>query len=401
MSTSERPNLLRPEFLQNPYPLYAQLRRTAPVCQVEPKGIWAITRYDDVQYVLKNPQLFSSAGLKAGAEPLWLGRRHPLNDSLVMQDPPAHGRLRALVAKAFGGSMLPRMEPDIRATCERLTTNLLASRPVDFVKEFSIPLPASVIGGMMGLDPALHSRFKQWSDNIIGVSTIKPSDTEAMERSRRTLSDMEQYFQEVLEQRRRQPGDDMVSDLLRARVDGESLTNAELMGFLFMLLVAGLETTANLLSNAARLLAESPETLAKLRADRSLIPGFIEEVMRCEAPVQMSMRLCVQDAEVAGVRLPKGSLVYVVLGSALRDEQRFPDAERFDMTRKSNDSLPFGHGIHFCLGAQLARLEARTALEVLLTRISGWTLRTERLEWVPSIVMRGLKTLPLELTAAP
>jgi cytochrome P450 len=400
MSTSARPNLLRPEFLQNPYPLYAELRRTAPVCQVEPKGIWAITRYSDVQYVLKNPQLFSSAGLKAGAEPPWLGRKHPLNDSLVMQDPPAHGRLRALVAKAFGGSMLTRMEPGIRATCELLANNLLASPTVDFVKEFSIPLPASVIGGMMGLDASLHPRFKQWSDNIIGVSTIRPDDTERMEATRRTLSDMEQYFQEVLEQRRREPGEDMVSELLRARVDGESLTNAELMGFLFMLLVAGLETTANLLSNSARILATSPETLARLQAERSLIPGFIEEVLRCESPVQMSMRLCVQDAEVGGVRLPRGSLVYVVLGSALRDEAHFPDAERFDMTRKNTESLPFGHGIHFCLGAQLGRLEARVALEVLLSRVSGWALRTERLEWVPSIVMRGLRTLPVELTPA-
>jgi cytochrome P450 len=239
-----------------------------------------------------------------------------------------------------------------------------------------------------------------WSDNILRVSTIRPDDTERMEETRRTLSDMEHYFQQVLEQRRREPGDDMVSELLSARVDGESLTSAELMGFLFMLLVAGLETTANLLSNSARLLATSPETLARLQTDRSLLPGFIEEVLRCESPVQMSMRLCLQDAEVGGVHLPRGSLVYVVLGSALRDEAHFPDAERFDMSRKNTESLSFGHGIHFCLGAQLGRLEARVALEVLLTRVSGWALRTERLEWAPSIVMRGLRTLPVELTPA-
>ncbi|MFE8600864.1 cytochrome P450 [Archangium violaceum] len=399
MALNGRPNLALPEVRQNPYPLYSELRRNAPVCQVEYGG-WAVSRYDDVQYVLKNPRLFSSEGLRFAAEPPWFGRSNPWCDSLVLKDPPMHGRLRTLVGRAFGPGLLTRLEPSIQATCEELTTRVLERRAVDFVDEFATPLPATVIGNLMGLDPSLYSRFRKWATDIASLSASRPEDTELLASVRGSVEEMERYFHEVLERRRREPGDDMVSDLLRARVDGESLTSTELMGFLFFLLLAGLETTINLLSSSTWMLARKPELLARLRADRSLIPRFIEEVLRYEPPIQASLRLCTEDVVVGGVSLPRGSLVYVLLGSALRDETQFAEADRFDLDRKGTENLAFGHGIHFCLGAQLARLEARIALEVLLARVGGLSLRSEQLEWVPSVTVRGLRALPIEVHPA-
>jgi cytochrome P450 len=399
MTLNGRPNLALPEVRQNPYPLYAELRRNAPVCQLE-QGGWAVSRYEDVVYVLKNPRLFSSEGLRFAAEPPWFGRSNPWCDSLVLKDPPMHGRLRALVSRAFGPGLLTRLEPGIRATCEQLTTQVLERRAVEFVEDFALPLPASVIGGLMGLESSLHSRFRKWAIDIAALSASRPEDTELLASVRGSVEEMERYFQEVLERRRREPGDDMVSDLLRARVDGESLTGTELMGFLFFLLLAGLETTINLLSSSMWMLAREPELLARLRADRSLIPRFIEEVLRYEPPIQASLRLCTGETVVGGVPLSKGSLVFVLLGSALRDETQFAQADRFDMDRVGTENLAFGHGIHFCLGAQLARLEARVALEVLLERVGGLSLRSERLEWLPSVTVRGLRALPLEVHPA-
>jgi len=399
MALNGRPDLSLPDVRQNPHPLYAELRRNAPVCQVE-NGGWAVSRYDDVLYVLKNPQLFSSEGLRFAAEPPWFGRSNPWCDSLVLKDPPMHGRLRALVGRAFGPALLTRLEPSILAVCEERTTRILERREVDFVEDFAAPLSANVIGNLMGLDPSLHSRFRKWAMDIASLSVSRPEDTELLASARASVEEMERYFQEVLERRRREPGEDMVSDLLRARVDGESLTNAELMGFLFFLLLAGLETTINLLSSSTWMLAREPELLARLRADRSLIPRFIEEVLRYEPPIQASLRLCTEEAVVGGVSLPKGSLLYVLLGSALRDETQFADADRFDLDRTGTENLAFGHGIHFCLGAQLARLEARVALEVLLARVGGLSLRASPLEWMPSVTVRGLKALPLEVHPA-
>jgi cytochrome P450 len=311
-----------------------------------------------------------------------------------------HGRLRALISRAFGPSLLKRLEPSLRATCEALTTHVLERRQVDFVQDFALPLPAGVMGGLMGLDPSLHSRFKKWTENIAALSASRPEDTVLLASARSTVEEMERYFQEVLERRQRELGDDMVSDLIRARVDGEPLTAKEMMGFLFLLLLAGLETTLNLLSSSALMLARDPGLLARLRTEPSLIPRFIEEVMRYESPIQCTLRVSTEESTVGGVRLPKGSFVYVLLGSALRDESHFPEADRFDLDRKETENLAFGHGVHFCLGAQLTRLETRLALEALLARVGGLSLRTEQIEWQSAVTVRGLKSLPLEVHPA-
>jgi len=393
---SARVNLLAPEVLANPYPVFAALRRDAPVCQVEPGGLWAVTRYADVMSVLKNPQLFSSEGLARSMEPAWLGY-NPLARSMLVMDPPRHGRARSLISRAFTPTTIARLEPFLRATAERLVDELLARREGDFLQALALPLPVAAIGHLMGLDASLYSRFKHWSDHLAIVSAISATDIEQQQQVQRTIQEMEGYLKDLLAYRRRQPGEDLVSGLLAARVDGEALSDAELVSFLFLLLAAGLETTVNLLGNAALILADRPELLERLRAEPELLPSFIEEVLRYESPAQSTFRLTTEEAQLGGVKLPPYSVLILLLGSACRDEQYVPDAERFMLGRKDPANLPFGHGIHFCLGAPLARLEARVTLEVLLSRIRSLSRAPEAPRWHPSLQIRGLMRLPVRV----
>ncbi len=396
-----RLNLLSPEIRADPYPVYAELRRSSPVAQVDPGGLWAVSRYEDILHVLKNPKLFASEGFKIAAEPPWFGRTNPLAESLIfMDDPKQHGRLRGLVSRAFGPTALARLEPRIRAVAKELSSRLASRQTVDFVADFALPLPASVIGDLLGLDPTLHSRFKLWSDDMTAISASQPGDTELLARCRRTVEEMEQYLGEVLASRRKNPGDDMVSELLRARVEGEALTDRELMAFLFVLLVAGLETTVHLIGNSGRFLAEHPDILSQLRADPSLIPAFIEELLRFDPPVHGTMRLCTEDVTLGGVSLPRGSMVLLLMGSAMRDERYCPDAERFNLDRKGPHNVAFGHGMHFCLGAALARLEARVGLEELLPQCAGLARSPGPVEWNYALTVRGMRNLPLEVHPA-
>ena len=396
---SARVNLLAPEVLANPYPVFAQLRREAPVCQVEPGGLWAVTRYADIVSVLKNTQLFSSEGLARSMEPAWLGY-NPLARSLLVMDPPRHGRARSLISRAFTPNTVARLEPFLRATAERLVDDLLARREGDFFQALALPLPAAAIGHLMGLDASLYSRFKHWTDHLAIVSAISSTDLEQQQQVQRTIQEMEGYMKELLEHRRREPGDDLVSGLLAARVDGEALSDAELVSFLFLLLAAGLETTVNLLGNGALILADRPELLERLRAEPALLPSFIEEVLRYESPAQSTFRLTMAETELAGVKLPQYSALILLLGSACRDEQYVSEPERFMLGRKEQANIPFGHGIHFCLGAPLARLEARVALEALLPRIRSLSRAPEAPRWHPSLQIRGLTKLPVRVEPA-
>jgi cytochrome P450 len=386
-------NVMAPEMLANPYPIYAELRRNAPVSQVDPGGFYAVTRYDDVMAVFKNPQLFSSEGFRNATKPAWLGH-NPFGDSMIVMDPPHHGRLRTIVNRAFGPPAMARLEKRVRAFAVQVADQLPLGRPVDWVESFALPLPASVIGELLGLDASLRSRFKRWADDLTSITPVTPDMTARMEEIRGTVREAEQYLREMLAQHRREPTDDMVSDLLRAQVDGEALTDAELMAFLFLLLVAGLETTVHLLSHTARQLIEHPAVFERVRADPSLIPKLVDEVLRLEPPVRAVYRLATADTELSGVPIPKGSKVLVMIGSANHDEAHFPDAERFNIDRGGVNNLPFGHGIHFCLGAPLAKLEARLGLEVLLPRIKGLSAAGPA-EWKRSISVRGVQSLPV------
>jgi cytochrome P450 len=394
---SQRLNLFAPEVRQDPYPYYARMRRESPVCQVDPNGMWAITRYEDVVAAFKNPQVFSSAGLRMATEPPWLKRHNPVSDSLVLMDPPKHGRLRALVTRAFTTSLLNRVESYARDVCERLAIQMLQRGDAvqDFVSEFSLGVPANLSAMLIGFDPALQHHFKRWVDDVNGATGVAPDDLVRQAEVRNSLDEMERYCRELIDARRSKLQDDLVSDLIQVRVDGEALTDEELLGFISLLLVAGIETTMFLLTHCALFLTQYPEQMERLRNQPSVIPTFIEEVLRCEPPLHAIIRLTTTDTEVAGVRLPAHSPVLLMMASALRDESQFKDPDRFDPERGALANLAFGQGVHFCLGAPLARMEARVALDTLVSMVDRFELRTDRIKWNQSLSVRSPVSLPV------
>jgi hypothetical protein len=393
----DRPlELMSPEVRANPYPLYAELRRTG-IRQVEPGGMWAVSRYDDVVAVMKDPRRFSSEGLGQGFLPPWL-ERNPITQSLVMKDPPAHSRLRGRVSRAFAPPALAVLEPRIRAISEQLAEQLVRREgEVDFMAEFALRLPISVLGLILGMEPEQYPLLKQWADDLINLPAGRHSNEEQA-RVRESLASLERCVEELIEARRRIPRNDLVSELLGPDADGSVLSHDELMSFLFALLPAGVETTVYLLANTLVVLSERPDERARVLSDPSLIPRLIEEVLRYEPPGHSSLRLVMEETEIAGVRLPRGAVVVVLMASALRDEGHFPQADQFLMNRERSSHLAFGHGVHYCLGALLARLEARLGLEALFSRIQDFSRASGEFTWSPSLIARGPLALPLLFT---
>ncbi|KFE62394.1 cytochrome P450 [Hyalangium minutum] len=388
-------DLMTPEARANPYPLYAELRQTG-IRQVEPGGMWAVSRYDDVVAVMKEPRRFSSAGLGQGFLPPWLSR-NPVTESLVMKDPPVHTQLRARVSRAFGPAALAVLEPRIRALSHELAEQLLRQEgPVDFMAHFAQRLPVSVLGLLFGLEPSQYPRLKEWADDLVNLPAGRHSLEEQL-RVRENLVSLERCFEELLHARRQSPGADLISELLRPDAGGSALSHDELMSFLFALLPAGIETTVYLLANSMVVLSEHPQERARVLANPSLLPQLLEEVLRFEPPGHSSLRLVTEDTVLSGVHLPRGSIVLVLLASALRDERHFPQAGQFLMERERASHLAFGHGIHYCLGALLARLEARLGLEALFSRLQDFSRASPELHWSPSLIARGPLVLPLQL----
>ncbi|QSQ27157.1 cytochrome P450 [Pyxidicoccus parkwayensis] len=391
-------DLMSPETRANPYPLYAELRRTG-IRQVEPGGMWAVSRYEDVAAVLKDPRRFSSEGLARGFLPPWI-QRNPTAQSLVVKDPPEHARLRGRVARAFGPAALAVLEPEIRAIAHELTQRLLhADGEVDFVEAFALRLPVRVLGLLFGLEADEYPKLKGWADDLVSIPAGQhPPEEQA--RIRQSLVDMERCFEDLIEARRSAPEHDLVSELIRPGEDGSVLTHEELISFLFSLLPAGVETTVYLLANTMYVLSDRPDDFARVRADMRLVPRLIEEVLRFEPPGHSSLRITTEETELAGVHLPRGAVVVVLLASALRDERQFPGADRIDLARGGSSHMAFGHGIHFCLGAMLARLEARLGLEALLPRLQGFTRSPVPIDWSRSLIARGPLALPLKFSPA-
>ena len=389
-------NLMAPDVRTNPYPTYAKMRLHRPVTQVEPSGMWAVSRYDDVVFVLKNPQLFSSAGFKQALQPEWLGATHnPIANSMLTADPPVHTKLRALVSRAFSSSVVQGIEPHIRQTIDGLIDGLLARGETDFMAEFASPLPAAVIGLLIGLDPALYQHFRIWVEQMAAITT----PTQAEQESRiRILEHCVSSLSSEVARCRRAPTDDLLSQLLRAEVDGVRLTDGEVIDFLGLLLVGGIETSTDLLGNAMLVLSERPDVQEELRADPSLIPAFIEEILRYEPSVHALVRVTTAEVTLSGTTIPAGSLVLPLLASANRDEKRYSNPEEFVLERPQA-TVSFGHGIHACIGAQLARVEVRLALEALLTRIKKLTRVPGEIVWSMSLVTRGPVELPFRFEA--
>jgi len=413
---------LAPAWRDDPYPCYRVLRDSAPVQWSASTNAFCVSRYDDVMFVLQNPGLFSSRAMftflmnqgMEGRPPLtwklvsflarfvWRVRLNPLEfttaRNLIAEDGESHTAMRAIVNRGFTPRRIGAWEARARELVGSAMTKLRSGGSFDLVEDLAIPLPVSLITEMLGVEPARQRDFKRWSDNMIyaiaGPGRANPFEKRTVD----TIIELLSYLRGVAEARRRAPADDLVSLIVSEQEGETALSIREVIQFVMLLLVAGNETTTNLIGNAVSALLDHPSQLARLANDPSLVPAAVEEALRYDSPVQLVFRTATQDVELAGTRIPKGAYVAPLLGSANRDERRFPDPDRFDIARNPQGHVGFGFGKHFCLGASLARLEARIALAALAPEL----LRLERQgprEVVDSFLVRGPRRLELRRAA--
>lgn len=380
-----------PEVIADPYPHYRELREHAPVYWSVEANSWVLSRYDDVSAALTDPATYSSAS-GVFPTPPGVDMTEMLLPMLVMSDPPRHTQLRQLVSKAFTPRRIAALDTAIHTVVDELLERIPAQRTWDFVSGFSGALPAIVIADLLGIPREDRDDFRGWSTTLVQSNPMRGELGVGLEAA----GALYDYFATFLAERRAHPQDDLMTALVEAEVDGERLSEEELLGFCFLLLVAGHETTTNLLSNGAVLLAARPELRRRLRDDPALVPPAVEELLRFESPVQGIGRTLTRQVELHGERLQSGDSVLLLFGAANRDERTFPDADVFDIDRAPERHVALGRGIHFCLGASLARMETRIALEALLQRHSfAWEIDHEGAERLRSGPIRGFASLPV------
>jgi cytochrome P450 len=393
-------NPLAPEFIRDPYPFYARLRETDPM-HVASFGGFVASRHAEASLVLRDKRFgrdfvgrsIRRYGLKIMDEPVFRSMRH----WMLQQDPPDHTRLRGLVVKAFTARRVEDMRPRIQAIVDQTLDAIEPRGEMDLIEDFAFRLPVTVICDMLGI-PGEHREafYKSSRDGgrLLDPVPLSPDEI-AQANAGNVLS--QAYFQQLFELRRRSPGDDLTTQLLQAEEDGAKLTHEELTANIILLFGAGHETTVNLIGNGLLALHRNPDQLALLKARPELIGNAIEEFLRYDSSVQMTGRAALEDIDdLGGKRIPKGEAVLCMLGSANRDPAVYPDQpEKLDITRPNVKPLSFGGGIHHCLGAQLARIEAEIAISTLLRRLPGLKLDDpDNPEWRPTFVLRGLKRLP-------
>ena len=400
------PDLASPRFKADPYPFYAQLRGEAPVWRTtlrDGRTTWLVTRYDDVARVLKD-DTFAKDKLNAmdpeqQARTPWVpGFLKPIERNMLDLDAPDHMRLRALVSKAFTPRLVERLRGRIETLCEELLDAMECENErrgeVELVADYALPLPATVIAELLGVPAEDHKKFHRWSSRLVSISSSRD-----ILRFLPAALLFVRYLRKLVERRRTDPEDDLITALIRAGEAGDRLSEDELLAMAFLLLVAGHETTVNLIASGTLALLEHPEQTERLRRDPSLAKPAVEELLRYTSPVEMATeRYAREDTEIGGRTIPRGQLVLAVLGSANRDEQHFEDPNVLDLARDPNRHLAFGRGgVHHCLGAPLARMEGQIALNALLRRFPGARLAPEPLRWRRGLFLRGLERLPLVL----
>lgn len=371
-------------FQADPYPTYARLRADAPVLRLTDPDVWMLTRHADVHAALRNPADFSSAlGVAFG--------RSGGGGSLIATDAPEHTRLRRILARQFTPRAIAALEADVRTGTDAIVADLKGLDRFDVVDAIAGPLPTRIIARYLGIDPAGWRDYKRWSDVLNEVSWAREVDAELGAAALTAGTEAAGFFAAELAERRARPRPDLIGLLAEAE-----LSDAEIVNFCVLLMLAGNVTTSSVLAHAVLLLLQHPEQRALLDEDPGLVPAAVEEVVRFESPIQGFVRTLTRDVELHGTLLPAGDQVMLMYGAANRDEAVFPDAATFDIRRDSGEHIAFGAGPHFCLGAWLARLEVRVAIEALLPLLGSWRLDPERpLQRVPSPAFREISALPV------
>jgi cytochrome P450 len=397
------------QTLQDPYPLFARLREEDPVHWCEPMHMWLLTRYDDVHAGLRDTKRLISSRKGMYSAPLRPENREiaapvieHVNLWLQNTNPPNHTRMRKLVNLAFTPRMLRDLAPRIEQIVEELLDEVIQQDQVDFVQSFCLPLPAIVICEMLGIPGEHRSRYRSGAEGLLAFSGgAGPGLNDALSLARPSLDDVIALFDEVIDERRRNPQNDLISAMAAAEADGDRLSREELYAMCVFLYVAGHETTVSLLASGTLALMQHTDEFDRLKADpESLVEPAIEEFLRWEAPVTRAVRVTVEDIPLRGRTIPEGQTIMMLLGAANRDPRVFDDPDRLDIARHPNKHLGFGLGIHFCSGAPLARLEAKYAFRAIAKRLPKIRLATERVSFRPLAGIRSIKSLPIHVGAA-
>jgi cytochrome P450 PksS len=398
-------NIASPQFKANPYPFYARLRAEAPVFPVtlpDKQTAWLVTRYDDVVMVLKDDRFAKDRRNALTPEQLarlpWFPSfAKPLTRNMLDLDPPDQTRLRGLVQKAFTPRLVEQMRERIQGLADELLNAVKGRSQIDLIHDYALPVPTTIIAEMLGVPVEDRHKFHRWSKVLLEASSNRSGIWTAIPGIWLFM----RYLRKFIRARRASPQDDLVSALVQAEEAGEKLSEDELLALVMLLLVAGHETTVNLIGNGMLALLEHPDQLDKLRSDPDLIKPAVEELLRFHSPVEMATeRFPRREVTVAGIQIPRGEMVLAVIASANRDERQFVNPDTLDLTREPNKHVSFGQGVHFCLGAPLARLEGQLAINTLLRRTGGLRLAVApaALRWRRGLVLRGLETLPLTVS---
>ncbi len=389
--------LARPEFKANPYPFYARMREQAPVVRLSialPGQFWLITRHDDIVAMLKDERISRELLEKLSWLPPFV---RPVFDNMLGREPPDHGRLRTLVSKAFTPRRIDALGGQVERVCEDLLSAQPSGRPFDLVADYALPLPLTVIGELLGVPPEDRRRFHRLVQGSLPLGASWGSLLE-IPRALPYFWQLMRYFRGLFAERRLRPREDLFSALVQAEEAGDRLNANELLGTATLLVAAGYETTVHLVASGALALLQHPDERARFEEGRGIVDSAIEELLRYTTPVEMTTpRITLEDITYASVTIPKGALVSGVLGSANRDESQFVEPDRLDLGRQPNKHVAFGVGHHFCLGASLARLEARIALTTLFRQRPALRLAqpAESLRWRKSLSLRALTALPV------
>ena len=395
-------DLLRPEVVAEPYPLYDRLRAEDPVHWSEIYGCWLLTCYADVSRSLRDKRLSNARRVTQYIDRLDEPVRREVQavrtyTSAMVQftDPPDHTRIRPLVSKAFTPGMVEGMRPRVQEIADGLLDAVQHSGSMDAINDFAYPLPIIVISEMVGIPSEERDQIKEWAGDFVvflGTGRALPDETQ---RARLSLRNMTDYILRIVAQRRKSPKEDLISALIAVEDEGDRLSEDELVGTCVSLMMAGHETTTNLIGNGILALLRNPDQLRKLQADPPLIVKAVEEILRYDAPVLRDWAVAMEDHLVGGKRITEGQIVYQMLGAANRDPDQFADPDRLVLDREPNRHVSFGNGAHFCLGAPLARMEGQIAIQTTVRRLPEMRLERQAPAWHENMVMRALKSLPV------